>query len=479
MRNFLPAVMTVFLSECKFKSRIILLAFLYCSIFPAISSGQAVTSIITDYNGWFSTASATPNTVKPSNNHNLLAFTYNGVQYSTGANDQLLNANGQSFSSQDFWALPFEGLTGTINGNTKVGVGQMYDGVNAGASNPPPQNDIERYLIDGTKGLNLGTCIANLPAGAMTFFVHNINPASIGDGVPDILVTQIADPSGSYDRYEFIDANNVRVGNYKDIIFTNITPVGTWTADFYEASTNPMVLAAGFTNTDRPLRLWAADLSEFGITAANYQSVSRFKINLSGNSDVAFAAYNNHSIQLTHPLPVRLTDFKGKLENNKSVLNWMTHSETENSFFTIEKSSDNSSFVSIGTVMGAGNSSVLRKYSFTDANPAEGNNYYRIKMTSTGNEISYSPVILIKKGDEFTLSVFPNPASSEVFVNHSKSNGVQQIRIINNAGNLLLSKKVLSNSTQTKIDITGIKPGMYFISLLGGESMLAQPLLIN
>ncbi|MEJ0102381.1 MAG: hypothetical protein WDO19_07455 [Bacteroidota bacterium] len=132
-----------------------------------------------------------------------------------------------------------------MNSNTKVGVGEMYDGVHNGASNPVPSNNISFYLTDGIKGLNIGTGIANLPAGTMSFYITSIQPQNIGDGIPDIIVTQIADPSGSTDSYSFVNSTGTIIGHKKDIIFTSITPVGSWTADFYEASANPMILTSG------------------------------------------------------------------------------------------------------------------------------------------------------------------------------------------------------------------------------------------
>jgi hypothetical protein len=456
-----------------------LVAFLITTFLPSIANSQAVTSIITDYNGWFKTSSVTPNTTKPANHHNLLAFGYNGVQYSTGANDYLLNSKGETFSAQDFWSLPVEGFTGAINGNTKAGMGQMADGVHNGPSVVPPVNDVAHYLTDGIKGLNLGTCIANLPSGAMTFHVYNINPAAIGDGVPDILVTQIADPSGSSDRYEFTDINGVRIGNYKDIVFTNITPVGTWTADFYEASKNPMTLAGGYTNTDRPIRLWAADLSEFGITAANYQDIRKFKINLSGNSDVAFAAYNNLSIQITNPLAVKLTTFDGDLKNKQVELRWITQTETDNESFTIERGTDERNFNAIGTIEGAGNSSTMKRYTFIDANPVLGNNYYRLKMTSSEGDVTYSTVILIKNQEGVIISVFPNPASGDVNVQHPQSRGNEEIRMVNASGVTVAKKNPSANSTRTKIDFGKITPGIYYITYYGGNEPSSFAVLVK
>jgi hypothetical protein len=129
----------------------------------------------------------------------------------------------------------------------------------------------------------------------MFLSVSNIQAAKIGDGIPDILVTQIADPSTSYDSYEFTDINGVRVGSSLNVVLNTISPVGQWVADFYEA-TGSTVLSGGYTQTQRDIRLWAADFTTFGINASNIGSIAYFKINLSGTSDIAFVAYNSTTI---------------------------------------------------------------------------------------------------------------------------------------------------------------------------------------
>ncbi len=255
-------------------------------------NAQAVSGIITDYNGFWKTSSAAKNAVQPDNHHNLLAFTYKGQQYSTGVNDDLLTTNGETFNAGQYQALPLQNV-GTANANTKIGLGAMVDGV-ANGRGPFPSRNIGPYLSDGINGLDMGTCVANLPAGTMFMSVSNLRAERIGDSVPDILVTQIADPSSSYDSYEFTDVNGVRIGNSLNVVLNNIQTIGSWMADFYEASRDE--LAAGYTKTPRDIRLWAMDLSSFGLNASNIGDVAYFKINLSGTSDIAFVAYNTTTI---------------------------------------------------------------------------------------------------------------------------------------------------------------------------------------
>src|SRR5690606_35191323 len=121
-----------------------------------------------------------------------------------------LEAHGDSFEPGFFRALPMHNINGTPNGNTKVGLGAMIDGVFNGPGAVPPSRGLAQYLVDGVNGLDIGTCVANLPAGTMFMPVTQVEVENIGDGIPDILVTQIADPSSQYDRYEFTDINGQR-----------------------------------------------------------------------------------------------------------------------------------------------------------------------------------------------------------------------------------------------------------------------------
>jgi hypothetical protein len=276
-------------------------AVLLLVFFPFTSRCQAVTEIITNYNGYWKTGSASMSSTKPDNHHELISFSYNGTRYSTGINDALLTSQGLTFSPGTYNALPMSNIVGTVTSNTKIGLGAMADGVFNGAGTAPSRT-LGPYLNDGTQGLDMGTCVANLPAGTMFLSVSNIQAAKIGDGIPDILVTQIADPSTTYDSYEFTNINGVRIGSSLNVVLNTISPVGQWVADFYEA-TGGTVLQSGFTQTQRDIRLWAADFSTFGINASNIGNIAYFKITLSGTSDIAFVAYNSATISVQAVLP--------------------------------------------------------------------------------------------------------------------------------------------------------------------------------
>jgi len=424
---------------------------------------QTVTEIITNYNTYWKSGSTSINPVKPSNSHSLLAFTFNGMRYSTGVNDELLISHGDGlFIPGVFKALPFTTLSGIPVASTKVALGQLYDGVHNGASVPAPPNNFSLYLTDGINGLDIGTGIANLPTGELDFGISNILPANIGDGIPDILITQIADPSTGVDQYRFVNALNATVGNPVDISFTGINHVGNWTADFYEARNNPMTLFTSFTNVNRPIRLWAADFSYFGITLSNYTSIESFKIQLNGNSDLAFIAYNTTSLLL---LPVQLSYFRATVSGNNVKLFWQTQSESNSKHFVVEKSTDGQNFTELATIAANGNSTMSKNYSFVDNDVKAGSYYFRLKQVDVDGRFIYSQTLeeTIKGSDR--ISIYPNPASKFVIVSHVDAQAEDQITLYSAAGLKLISKIISAGSIQTQFALSSYPKGSYIFQL--------------
>ena len=387
------------------------------SLLPAAHAQTVnyVTEIVTSYGGYWrsgngSTGSAALNSVKPDNSHHLLSFSANGTRYSTGVNDPLLITKGLSFTAANFRALPVANI-GTPTGNTKVGLGEKYDGVPDGPSNPPPSPNLVSYLTDGPNGLDLGTGIANIPQGNITFTIGGIQAAALNDGVPDILVTQIAAPPtvDKSDIYSFLDAQGKIVGNSVKVTYVDGFPiVGNWVADFYEASQNPMTLAVGFTNTPRPLRLWTAELSLFGITTANYDQIKKFQIALTGDSDLAFVAYNKQSVTV---LPVELTSFGATRRPDGQVrLAWRTASEKNAEAFEVELSTDGRRFAPVGRVAAAGSKSTPSDYQFVHRPAAAGPLYYRLHQLDLDGQSAYSPVVAVVPAPAAPAgAAYPNP----------------------------------------------------------------------
>ena len=172
-------------------------------------------------------------------------------------------------------------------------------------------------------------------------------------------------------------------------------------------------------------------------------------------------------------LPIGLSKFEALLLNGEVHLEWQTYSELNNHYFTIERSSPELHFDSLGQRMGAGTSITPKGYSFIDRFPLTGRSYYRLKQTDFNGTHTYSDVIGISNADNTSpvLRVVPNPTEpgTDTFVRlYNASDPNVMIYIFDTAGRLLIQKEVQLNGqiSLTELDNNGsFRAGMYLMKV--------------
>lgn len=289
---------------------------LIIAILCFFSGSAQVNQIWSDFNTFWTSSSTSINSVQPNTAHNLLAFRWNGTNYSTGVNDQRLTNFGVSYTSTKFRALPINEVPLTGGTSYFVGLGALVDGlattVDNGPTNPfaPLTSGLQKatYLTKGVQGLDLGSCLTNIPTGSPVRFnlsSNGITLSNIGDGMPDILISQVAQPTATTDSFRFVNSSGVTVGNTVNITLNNNTLypiVGNWNVDFYNNNSTQVV--GTFVNTTREMRFFAVDLSTFGITAGNYTQAVALIYTPAGDSDPAFLAFNEPSLGISTQLAI-------------------------------------------------------------------------------------------------------------------------------------------------------------------------------
>ncbi len=135
------------------------------------------------------------------------------------------------------------------------------------------------------------------------------------------------------------------------------------------------------------------------------------------NSFSTFALANK--IGGSNVLPIGLLYFTAQPDNNQVDLHWATSSESNNSYFTVEKSKDgvNFGFVQkIGTEALNGNSSVTLDYRTQDPHPYSGTSYYRLRQTDLDGHDSYSTIVGVNFTQKQVISVYPNPTKGALYI---------------------------------------------------------------
>ena len=110
------------------------------------------------------------------------------------------------------------------------------------------------------------------------------------------------------------------------------------------------------------------------------------------------------------PLPIDLLSFNAHVVDVNHVrLDWQTASETNNDFFTVERSSTGVDWEGIDDVNGAGNSSLTLSYTTYDTHPFTGISYYRLRQTDFNGQFTFSSIQTIVNERPRRLEAFPNP----------------------------------------------------------------------
>ncbi len=165
------------------------------------------------------------------------------------------------------------------------------------------------------------------------------------------------------------------------------------------------------------------------------------------------------------PLPVEFIGFSAIPKENKYVsLDWTTATEVNNDYFTVEKSTDGTSWEIVKTIDGAGNTSTLLSYSTTDEYPYYGLSYYRLKQTDFDGQFSYSKVLTVEIETTNSTFIYPNPAVNRLTLTGDETI-IKDITIFNLAGLDVthLAKFEEQGKARVIIDISNMGKGLYFI----------------
>ncbi|HMR90363.1 MAG TPA: choice-of-anchor D domain-containing protein [Saprospiraceae bacterium] len=160
-------------------------------------------------------------------------------------------------------------------------------------------------------------------------------------------------------------------------------------------------------------------------------------------------------------LPVEFSNFSVTKKNKSSILSFATASETNNDYFSIERSADGTSFDAIGEIKGAGNSNTSVSYEFTDEKPLAGINYYRIKQTDFDGKFSYTDIKSVRHNTYGNLNITPRTTEGRLQITTDAED--YSIDVYNVAGQQV--KSYPSLSLDQTISIDELTAGLYYIKV--------------
>jgi hypothetical protein len=189
-------------------------------------------------------------------------------------------------------------------------------------------------------------------------------------------------------------------------------------------------------------------------------------------------------------LPIELLSFDAQLVNDEVELKWVTATEINNDYFTIERSTDAVKFVPIANQDGAGNSNQLVDYEDIDATPLMDWSYYRLKQTDFNGSFSYSNIVPVfidrLAGGISMLNLFPNPSTGEQI--HLELSGFSKgekvwITLKDAIGKVCFSEVMVTNArgylVRELLLSKKLNPGTYLVNGLSNDKIYHNKLIIQ
>ena len=165
-------------------------------------------------------------------------------------------------------------------------------------------------------------------------------------------------------------------------------------------------------------------------------------------------------VQGSTPLPVELLYFGAEANGDEVLCHWVTATEFDNDFFSVERSSDGINFHVMGEVDGAGNSQTALDYEFHDEAPLDGLSYYRLRQTDLDGTATWSDVVAVRRdAPNVELVVHPNPCRDELFIAGGALEG-EQVSVLDATGRVVVDLAELVNGS---IDVSALPSGSYAV----------------
>lgn len=162
-------------------------------------------------------------------------------------------------------------------------------------------------------------------------------------------------------------------------------------------------------------------------------------------------------------LPVHFTDFTAVLTPTRTTdLRWTAITDAQHSHFEVERSGNGWQFETLGRVEGP------QPFAFTDLQPLEGLNHYRIRQVDRDGSITYSKTLTVlnDNGTGLRIQTYPNPATDHITLRFTGNRPEKlQLQVMDLSGRVVISRQVVSgnNGNELQLDLRALPAQTYML----------------
>ncbi|MEZ0607652.1 T9SS type A sorting domain-containing protein [Fibrella sp. WM1] len=212
------------------------------------------------------------------------------------------------------------------------------------------------------------------------------------------------------------------------------------------------------------------------------QTMTDFKLRIDDDVYAAVFQFDNFLIRdISGSLPLSLTQFWGEAQHDKIQLIWQTASAANGSLFAVERRTESGEFAELGTLPATDVPSQQRTYSFTDAHPRPGLNYYRLRQIGPDNTVTWSrPIEVRYEPNQPMLTLLGNPTSSERIQVRTQGLDDPMYRLTNLAGQRIdCQQQQTPDGEVTLLPQHPLPSGVYLLTASSATHYLTRRLVIR
>jgi hypothetical protein len=271
--------------------------------------------------------------------------------------------------------------------------------------------------------------------------------------------------------------NDTYIGYYA----ANKTTLANWQASFSGCDANSTLTLNSFVNASTDLHLATTD------DLAEFSTVTSISDDIDGEPRPANPTRPDRGAdEDKNELPIELAYINANCHNSMARVNWATLSETNNDYFSIERSADAVNFEFCGFVQGAGNSNSLLEYSYVDNNPFSGLSYYKLKQTDfDGTSVEFGP-IAVNCTDEIDniniISTYINE-NNQIIIDLQATENCEHFSlcVMDAVGKQIAEVKKLAEPgiNSISIPLEDASSGLYFLVIQSQTTLITKKMIVQ
>jgi hypothetical protein len=171
-------------------------------------------------------------------------------------------------------------------------------------------------------------------------------------------------------------------------------------------------------------------------------------------------------------LPVTFNQFTVSKTGSDVLIAWATSNEINNNNFEVQRSFDGSNWSSIAVVMGAGNSTTIQQYKYTDKNVQAATVYYRVRQVDIDGNFSFTAIKSITNASTTaTAKIYSAGKTVRIEAANAPS---MTVRVFTSNGQLIAQQNFQQVNGTVALNNFNASTGIYVVQATDGKGWMVS-----